>query len=196
MERRSYMSKGLELVASIGILLGADYSSYNKELENRMSARIEAPYCCTTKIPQKNMRISREGINLIKWFEGYREREYLDSAGKRTIGYGHLIRKSERFEKLTKEEAEKILLRDLEIAEKAIKENVKVELNQRQYDALISLVYNIGVNNFLKSTLLKKLNSGDYNGAGMEFKKWVYAGGKKIRGLEKRREKEKELFVK
>jgi len=196
MERRNILGKGLELAASIGILLGAGYSSYNKEMENLRDVKKDILYCCATKDSKNSIRISEEGISLIKEFEGYREGVYLDSAGKRTIGYGHLIRNDERFEKLTREEAEKILLNDIADAEKTIKNNVKIRLNQGQYDALVSLVYNIGKNNFLKSTLLKKLNSGDYYNAGKEFERWIYAGGKKIPGLKKRREREMQLFFK
>ena len=79
--------------------------------------------------------------------------------------------------------------------ESAVYENVKVGLNQNQFDALVSLTYNIGIGAFSKSTLLKKLNAGDYKGTSNQFDVWVNAGGKRLDGLVKRRAKEKALFL-
>ena len=145
------------------------------------------------KTSQRN--ISQKGTDLIKIFEGFSPKEYLCPAGKRTIGYGHLIREEERFNIIAEQEAEKILRNDVSYAASAVRRNVKVDLTQGQYDALCSFVYNLGEGNLRKSTLLKKLNSRDYNGASHEFGRWVYGNGKKLKGLENRREAETKMFL-
>ncbi|MCX8158873.1 MAG: lysozyme [Candidatus Pacearchaeota archaeon] len=138
--------------------------------------------------------ISKRGIEIIKRFEGFRERVYYDVGGKATIGYGHLIKKGENYERVNEKEAERLLREDLKVVEGAINKYVKVKLKQEEYDALVSLVYNIGINNFKRSTLLQKLNKEDYNGAANEFNRWKNVNGKTIKGLENRREEERRLF--
>uniref|UniRef100_UPI001B316D19 lysozyme n=1 Tax=Pantoea ananas TaxID=553 RepID=UPI001B316D19 len=96
---------------------------------------------------------------------------------------------------ITGEQADKYLREDLLVAELTINTNVKVKLTQNQFDALASFVFNLGSGNFVKSTLLKKLNAGDIAGAADEFGKWVNAGGKKLAGLVKRRAAEREVFI-
>ena len=98
--------------------------------------------------------------------------------------------------RITPEQAEKFLKEDLKTFEKIVKDNVKVPLNQNQFDALVSFVFNVGGGNFKNSTLLKVLNKGDYSAAAGEFSKWVYCGGKKLPGLVRRRQAEAELFSK
>jgi len=139
-------------------------------------------------------RTSKIGIELIKSFEGYSAVPYLCQAGKQTIGYGHMLKQGEYYPKINREEAEEILRRDLLDAERTIERNVRVSLNQNQYDALVSFVFNVGPRNFQRSTLLAKLNSGDYMGAGEELLRWNKANGKPIKGLTNRRLKERELF--
>lgn len=141
------------------------------------------------------LQVSQQGLNLIKQFEGYRSERYLDAAGKPTIGYGHLITKGENLQTITREEATTLLKKDVQTASDAVRRLVIVQLKQNQYDALVSFTYNLGEGNLEKSTLLKKINMQDYRGASEEFTKWVYAGGKKLKGLEIRRAKEKELFL-
>lgn len=141
------------------------------------------------------IRVSQAGINKIKVYEALRLEPYQDASGKWHIGYGHLLLPGEWYDSITQEKAEQLLKQDLQIAEKAIKESVTVPLKQPQYDALVSFVYNVGITNFKKSTLLKKLNAGDYAGAAAEFPKWKYAEGKVIAGLIKRREHEQALFL-
>jgi len=85
---------------------------------------------------------------------------------------------------------------DLKKFERTVNEAVTVPLNQNQFDALVSLTYNIGSGAFEKSTLVKKLNTGDYTGAANQYDVWVNAGGKRLQGLVNRRAKEKELFLK
>jgi lysozyme len=147
------------------------------------------------------MKISTEGIELIKQFENFSPTWYKDSKGVWTIGYGHAGKGSERYtiNRVNRNEALKILQNDISIAEAAVNKLVKVELTQNQYDALVSFVFNVGEGNFSKSTLLKKLNEKKYDEAAEEFLKWnkITYQGKKIEllGLTNRRNKEKALFL-
>ncbi len=86
------------------------------------------------------------------------------------------------------------LHQDVADAERTVNNAVSVSINQYQFDALVSFVFNLGAGNFRPSTLLKKLNAGDYAGAAGELLRWVNAGGQKLVGLERRREAEKMLF--
>jgi len=141
-------------------------------------------------------RISNSGINKIKKHEALRLEPYKDSAGLWTIGYGHLLKKGEWWDSITEEFAEELLRQDLAIAERAVNDYVLVPINQNQYDALVSLVFNIGIGNFKKSTLLKKINNGnDKDDIANEFLRWKKAGGYVIPGLLARREVERELFL-
>lgn len=143
-------------------------------------------------------------VNLVKKFEGLHKvgkdgmvRAYRCPAGKWTIGYGHTkgVRSGMT---ITPEEAEKLLYDDLEDHANAVRRRVKVDLTQAQFDALTSFVFNLGEGNFRKSTLLKKLNRGDYDGAALEFGKWNKAREngvlKVFPGLTRRRTAEAALF--
>lgn len=139
--------------------------------------------------------ISQQGLDFIKKFEGFSPLPYICAAGKETIGYGHVIKQGEQFPcGVTEQQAEEILLEDVAEAEQCIFDCVEVDLMPFQFDALVSLVFNIGTNAFRKSTLLRMLNSEQYEEAGNQFLRWVYSNEKKIYGLVKRREKEKKLF--
>lgn len=146
------------------------------------------------------MKTSEKGINLIKSFEGFSSTPYLDIAKIPTIGYGFThylddtkVKLSDKA--LSLEQAENILKLSLKKYENIINENVKVQLNQNQFDALASFVYNVGGTAFKNSTLLKKLNQVDYLGAAEEFLRWNKAGGAENKGLTRRREAEKALFL-
>jgi len=151
------------------------------------------------------MKISKAGIDLIREFEGYHEelpdgrcRAYLDTLASPpiwTIGWGCTegVKKGMIW---SREEAEAALMRELSRFEAAVTRLVTVELNQNQFDALVSFAYNCGEGALAKSTLLKKLNKGNYQGAANELDRWVYAGGKKYTGLVRRRAAEKALFLK
>lgn len=144
------------------------------------------------------MQISDRGLDIIKAHEGLRLEMYYCPANKPTIGYGHVILPSEQdlmTRTITREEAEQILRSDVGIAERAVGDLVAVELNQNQFDALVSFVFNIGVGNFRSSTLLKRLNEEDYNGAASQFERWVYANRRVLPGLIRRREEERDLFL-
>jgi lysozyme len=139
------------------------------------------------------MNTSDKGAEFITQHEGERLKAYRDVAGILTIGVGH-TGDVEEGDTITKEQSRELLLGDLSEAEDAVNAYVKVELNQNQYDALVSFVFNVGAGNFKSSTLLKKLNAGDYEGAAGQFERWDMAGGRHIPGLLKRRHAEAALF--
>lgn len=147
------------------------------------------------------MKISENGLKLIKKFEGLSLKPYLCRAGIPTIGFGNTFY----------ENMKKVTLQDETITEEradslfnflvttnfvnVVNRLVIVDINQNQFDALVSFVYNLGSGNFEKSTLLKKVNQEDFIGASLEFEKWNRASGKVLSGLTKRRLAEKELFL-
>ncbi len=145
------------------------------------------------------MKTNAAGIRLIKSFEGYRLTAYQCPAKVWTIGYGHTgtvegkpIKAGMR---ITEEKAAALLQEDLTGFEKSVKSLVKVKLTENQFAALVSFTYNVGAGNLKRSTLLKKLNAGDYKGAAAEFTKWNKAGGIVLAGLVRRRKEEQSLFL-
>lgn len=148
------------------------------------------------------MQVSQNGLNLIKEFEGLSLIPYLCPKNIPTIGYGNTYY----------EDGTKVTLNDKAITEQRanellefiankdfgsnINKVIKVPLTQNQFDALVSFAYNVGNKNFNWSTLLKKLNQGDYDGASNEFGRWNQSNGNILKGLVLRRQKEKELFKK
>ena len=139
------------------------------------------------------MKISQEGLALIKRFEGCRLEAYKCSANVLTIGYGHTGGVKET-DTITQDEADKLLQEDVEQFEKYVDDNVTVELGQSQFDALVAWTFNLGVGNLRESTMLKKLNSEDYASDPSEMKRWNKAGGKTLDGLIRRRKAESLLF--
>ena len=142
------------------------------------------------------MQLSDKGIELIKTFEGFSAIPYNDVVGRPTIGFGHLILPGEVFGSIGSMEATSLLRKDCSKAVSCVNNNVKVQLNQNQFDALVSFTYNLGCGNFKSSTLLKYVNLGNFQAAAAEFHKWNHAGGKVVDGLTKRRNKEAQLFLK
>ncbi|MGX9858307.1 lysozyme [Enterobacter hormaechei subsp. steigerwaltii] len=145
------------------------------------------------------MQTSEKGIALIKEFEGCSLTAYQDSVGVWTIGYGWtqpVNGKPIRAGMTIKQEtAERLLKTGLVSYESDVSRLVKVGLNQDQFDALVSFTYNLGARSLSTSTLLRKLNAGDYAGAADEFLRWNKAGGKVLNGLTRRREAERALFL-
>ena len=139
------------------------------------------------------MNLGYNGTKILKFFEGCRLTAYQDSVGVWTIGYGHTKGVYDGMT-ITQEEAEQMLLTELEEYEGYVEKYVTVPLTQNQFDALVVWVYNLGPTNFRRSTLLKELNSGNYTAAGNEITKWNKAGGKVLAGLVRRREAEAKLF--
>ena len=139
------------------------------------------------------MKISEEGISLIKNYEGCRLEAYQDSVGIWTIGYG-VIKGVKKGDQINQEEADHLLKEELPEYEGYINDMIKVPLEQCQFDALVCWVYNLGPNNLKDSTLLRILNDGDYDGVPEQIKRWNKAGGKVLAGLVKRRAAEADLF--
>ncbi len=162
------------------------------------------------------MKISNNGINILKHFEGCvkigdKHIVYDDQTGKpvnsneplprgATIGYGHLIRPGEEFKNgISEPHATELLRNDIAMAERAVQDNIAVPLSQNQFDALVSLAYNIGAKNFAASTVVKYINdpnfhSSIYPNLESAWKAWNKSGGKKMLGLINRRNQEFELF--
>ena len=139
------------------------------------------------------MEASKEGIALIKKFEGCKLEAYKCSAGVWTIGYGHTTGVKEG-DVCTQEEAEKLLRGDIFKFEEYVQDSVKVDLDQSQFDALVAWTFNLGPGNLRSSTMLKKLNNGEYESVPFEMRRWNKAGGKTLDGLIRRRQAESLLF--
>lgn len=144
------------------------------------------------------MRTSAIGIDLIKRFEGCRLSAYLCPAGILTVGYGHTGSDVHSDSEITQEQAERLLVNDLRRFEASVIKSVTIPLAQCQFDALVSFSFNLGLGSLKNSTLLRKLNAGDYVGASTEFLKWnkIRDNGKLVisNGLGKRRLAEQVLF--
>ena len=155
------------------------------------------------------MRISEDGQKVLAQIEGVKRNVYNDVAGLPTIGVGHLLTKDELSSGkitiqgqpvkygngLTDQQVMDLLSQDLTRFNKAVSDSVTVPLEQHQFDALVSFTFNIGVGAFKSSTLLKRLNAGEYNDVPAQLHRWIYAGSKKVTGLINRRDKEAELWL-
>ena len=140
------------------------------------------------------MKITNEGINLIKKFEGLRLEAYLCPAGVWTIGYGH-TKGVKKGQVITQLEADNLLKEDLSSFEKGVTSLIKSNINQNQFDSLVSFAFNLGLANLKSSTLLKKVNANPNDRTIVdEFIKWIYAGGKPLEGLKRRRQAEAYLY--
>ncbi|HFI5325884.1 TPA: lysozyme [Serratia liquefaciens] len=143
------------------------------------------------------MRISNSGRGFIKGFEDLRLVAYPDpgTGGKPwTIGWGH-TKGVKQGDRITQEKAEQFLSDDLAVFELTVNSAIKRPMTQNQFDAMVSLAFNIGGSAFAGSTLVRKFNTGDAKGAADEFPKWKNSGGKVMPGLVKRRAVEREMFL-
>ena len=134
--------------------------------------------------------ITQDGIDLIKRFEGFSSSVYICPAGYPTIGYGHLVRSGESFNEISETEAEELLCKDVESAERAVLRLVNVPLTDGQFDALVSFTFNLGAGAFQRSTLRRKVNRQAHTEVPAQMMRWVWAGGRKLNGLIRRRESE------
>jgi lysozyme len=144
------------------------------------------------------MITSEEGLRAIMEHEGVRLTAYPDpgtGGDPWTIGVGHTGPEVVHGMTITREEAMSLLAQDVKTAEKCVTANVRVGLTQSQFDALVSFVFNVGCGAFKGSTLLKKLNADDEQGAADEFLRWNKAAGRVLPGLTARREAEREMFL-
>lgn len=154
------------------------------------------------------MNISDAGIEFIQRWEGSQAKAYRDVAGLLTIGVGHLLTRDElssgkimingeaiRWRSgLSDDQIDQLLRQDLQPAMQAVN-GERLTLRQQELDALVSLVFNIGVGAFRKSTLLKRMHSGDYVDVPAQMLRWVYAGGQRVQGLINRRRAEADLWL-
>ena len=154
------------------------------------------------------MNMSQKGEELLAQWEGFETNVYLDSAGLKTIGVGHLLTKDELSSGkiiingepvkyangLTKQQVFELLGQDLTRFDQAVNDGVTVALKQNQFDALVSFSFNVGVSAFKNSTLLKVLNKGKYDEVPGQLGRWVHSGGHKVQGLVNRRENEVKLW--
>lgn len=141
------------------------------------------------------MKISPKGLEFIKSFEELRLVAYKCPAGVLTIGYGHTGADVHEGQVISQETANLRLISDADDAEGAVERLVKVPLQQHEYDALVSFVFNVGVGNFASSTLLKLLNVGNRGAAASELPRWNKSNKKVLPGLTRRRLAEKAMFL-
>jgi lysozyme len=146
------------------------------------------------------MEVSERGLNLIKRFEGLSLKPYICPSGHKTIGYGNTFyedgtKVSMDDKPITIKRAEMLLKLIVDKFAIGVKKVLKVPLEQYQFDAVISFAYNVGLGSLKSSTLLKKINSGEFKEASEEFGKWNKASGKVLTGLTKRREAERQMFI-
>jgi lysozyme len=162
--------------------------------------------------------ITKHGVDIIKQFEGFVPHLYICAAGYPTIGYGHVVLASDYYGKITGaklldiynksglklaqntcsitlKEAEELLLRDTQKFEQAVLRLIDVPLTDGQFEALVSFAYNLGPAALQRSTLRRKVNRGEHSDVPVEFKKWVWAGGRKLSGLVRRRQAEAHLYA-
>lgn len=141
------------------------------------------------------LKTNQAGLTLIKSFESLSLDAYKCPAGIWTVGYGHTGEDVYEGIQITEEDAETLLQSDLCDAEAAVNDCVSININGNQFSSLVSFVFNCGAYAFRKSTLLKKINAGDKYGAADEFLRWSKAGGRVLKGLLRRREAERALFM-
>lgn len=142
-------------------------------------------------------KASSNGLSLIKLSEKLALKTYICPAGYPTIGYGHVVKPSEAASfanGITEEQADALLAVDVGVAERAVLRLISVPLTNGQFDALVSFTFNLGAGALQRSTLRRKINRNDYEDAPDEFMKWVWAGGRKLKGLTRRRQAEALLF--
>ncbi len=145
------------------------------------------------------MKMTQDGIELIKQFEGFRAKAYRDAVGVWTIGYGHtsLAGKPEVTSslKISRDEASEILRKDVEMFARGVDAEVKVQLSDAQFFALLSFAYNVGLGNFKSSSVLAAVNRRDFEMVPRRLALWNKAGGQVLPGLVKRRAAEATLFM-
>lgn len=142
--------------------------------------------------------ITKKGLQLVMQYEGLSREIYVCPAGYPTIGYGHVVRTEEvaqYADGVTKAQAEAILRADLRIAEAAVVRLITTPLTDAQFDALVSFTFNLGAGALQRSSLRQKVNRGEHNAVPAEFMRWVWAGGRRLEGLARRRKAEAERYL-
>lgn len=141
--------------------------------------------------------ITDSGLQLIKQFEGFSSEIYICPGGYPTIGYGHLVRDDDKLffdGGISKDKADDLLRRDIRSAERAVLRFISVRLSDGQFDALVSFTFNLGAGALQSSTLRRKINRQDHHEAPAQFKRWVWSNGRKLKGLQRRRNAEAALY--
>lgn len=141
------------------------------------------------------MRINDAGLKLLKEFEGCKLEAYQDLVGVWTIGYGHTGEDVSPYWQITQEEADELLRKDLEKFERGVEKLLKVPVTSNEFSALVCFAYNVGLGNLKQSTLLNCINLHNKRQAPNEFLRWNKAGGIPVKGLTRRREAERLLFL-
>ena len=162
-------------------------------MKSPTTKRVDAAVVAKASIYRKNMKTGTKGLDLIKFFEGLELEAYKCPAGVWTIGYGH-TKGVQDGDKISAIKANEMLANELAEYENYVNSYVTVELNQDQFDAMVSWVYNLGGGNLKASTLLQVLNAADYDGVPAQMLRWNKAGGRVLEGLTKRRQAEADLF--
>ena len=142
--------------------------------------------------------LTDDGLALIKRFEGFAPVVYICPGGWPTIGYGHVVRDGEQdgyADGIDEATAEALLRRDVGTAERAVLRLIQVPLADGRFDALGSFTFNLGAGALQRSTLRRKVNREEHDAVPAEFRRWVWAGGRKLKGLVRRREAEAGLYV-
>ena len=140
--------------------------------------------------------ITQNGLDLIKRFEGFSRTVYFCPAGYPTIGYGHVVKDDEDFSAgIDEEKAEELLRQDAQIAERAVLRLIDVPLTDGQFNALVSFTYNLGGGALQRSTLRRKINREEHGEVPEQFMRWVWAGGRKLKGLVRRRHAESIFYI-
>ena len=142
--------------------------------------------------------LTGDGLALIKRFEGFAPEIYICPGGWPTIGYGHVVRDGERerfVDGIDEAAAEDLLRRDVASAERAVLRLIRVPLEDGRFDALCSFAFNLGAGALQRSTLRRKVNREEHDAVPAEFRRWVWVGGRKLKGLIRWREAEAELYA-
>ena len=148
-----------------------------------------------SKIRGKWITISLELINFIKGFEGFSSSIYICPSGFKTIGYGHLIQNNDFYTNIDEQEANALLIKDIEQAKKSVIRNINISLTQGQLDALTSFTFNLGNAALQRSTLRQKVNREEHGEVEKEFMRWIYSNGISLPGLIKRRTAEVNIYI-
>lgn len=196
----------LFMSVAIGALLGGCEKASQREFRtvDRMTAGIFLEPEARAVLPagMELRPVYGKGIELTKGSEGFVDHLYNDAAQYCTIAYGHLVKLASCdgteppafLDGVTEDEGTDLLVEDISTAQVAVMTAVDVDLSDGQFAALCDFVFNVGSGNFRRSTLLKVVNAGDFQGVPFQLRRWVKAGGRELPGLVTRREKEIELF--
>lgn len=145
------------------------------------------------------MRMTSEGLDLVRHFEGFRAKAYRDPVGIWTIGYGHTSMSGaphvHKGMAVTRAQALEILRMDVNKFARGVRQQVRVDLTDGQFSALVSFAYNVGLGGFARSSVLRAVNAGDFGAVPRRLSLWVKAGGRRLPGLVRRRAAEGAMFI-